>query len=99
MARVGRGLGQARDRQGGCIGGHDAAVDQVRLRFAGHGRLQVTLLEDRLDDELTPGERAGVPGRRDSPEDLIPALRGDPAFFNALVEQLAAVGLALFQRP
>ena len=97
MARARRGLGQARDRQGGGIGGHDAAVDQVGLRFAGDGRFQLTLLEDRLNDELAFSQCAGVPGRRDFPEDFITALRSHPTFFNALVEQLAAVGLALFR--
>ena len=98
LLRPGRGLGQARNRKGGGVGGKDRLRADHRLDLGDHLGLHRRVLEHRLDDEVAGREVRVVGAGVDTPEQGVTVGSLGPALVDLVGDELVRVGLALLRR-
>ena len=94
LRRVLGALGERRDRQGRGVGAEDR-VGHHRLRLGGGLRLDLAVLEHRLDHEIDAGERGVVGGRGDARQHGVALRRGGAALVDLVGQALLDMRLAL----
>ncbi len=83
------------DRQRRGVGAQQCVRVHVVRDLGEHLLLEARVLEDRLDDEVAPGQVGRVGRRRDPGQHLLGLRSGQPAAIDRLGVELLAVGLPL----
>ena len=95
LFRFVRCLGEFGDRQGRGVGGKDAIVTYVPEHFLGNFCLHAHIFKDRLDDQVSIGQRGVIRRRINEAQHGVFLLLCDLAALDAFVDVVFDIGFTL----